>query len=72
VGGFSDVCVHYTFADAHQRDYVCRVVEDCVAGSTLGAHDAALKAMDHLQPGSRVTCDELIAGLQYWAAGAAG
>jgi nicotinamidase-related amidase len=72
VGGFSDVCVHYTFADAHQRDYVCRVVEDCVAGSTIGAHDAALEAMDHLQPGSRITCAELIAGLQYWAAGAAG
>ena len=28
IGGLTDVCVHYTFADAHQRDYYVRVVED--------------------------------------------
>ena len=71
VGGFSDVCVHYAFADAHQRDYVCRVVEDCVAGSSLSAHEAALAAMGHLQPDSRCVRDELIVALQAWAAGAA-
>jgi biuret amidohydrolase len=64
VGGFTDVCVHYTFADAHQRDYVCRVVEDCVAGSTQGAHDAALAAMERLQGDCRCVRDELIAALQ--------
>jgi biuret amidohydrolase len=69
VGGFSDVCVHYTFADAHQRDYVCRVVEDCVAGSSKAAHDTALEAMEHLQHGSRCVRDELIAALHAWAAG---
>ena len=63
VGGFTDVCVHYTFADAHQRDYVCRVVEDCVAGSSLDAHHAALNAMDYLQPGCRCQRDALIAAL---------
>jgi biuret amidohydrolase len=63
VGGFTDVCVHYTFADAHQRGYVCRVVEDCVAGSTQAAHDAALAAMQYLQLDSRCVRDELIAAL---------
>ena len=63
VGGFSDVCVHYTFADAHQRDYVCRVVEDCVAGSSQEAHDTALEAMEHLQSGSCCVRDDLIVAL---------
>ena len=68
VGGFSDVCVHYAFADAHQRDYVCRVVDDCVAGSSRSAHETALAAMEHLQPGSRCARDELIVALQAWGA----
>lgn len=44
IGGLTDVCVHYTFVDAHQHDYFCRVVEDCVAGSSDAAHEAALSA----------------------------
>jgi nicotinamidase-related amidase len=68
VGGFTDVCVHYTFMDAHQRDYICFVAEDCVAGSSQNAHDAALAAMEHLQPGCRLKRDALIAMLR----GAAG
>jgi nicotinamidase-related amidase len=64
VGGFTDVCVHYTFADAHQRDYACRVVDDCVAGSSWAAHEAALAAMDHLQPGCRCNRDALIGSLR--------
>jgi nicotinamidase-related amidase len=71
VGGFSDVCVHYAFADAHQRDYVCRVVEDCVAGSSRSAHETALAAMEHLQPDSRCVRDELIVALRSWVATAA-
>ncbi len=51
-GGLTDVCVHYTFVDAHQGDYFCRVVEDCVAGSSIEAHDASLKAMEYLQTGA--------------------
>ena len=47
------MCVHYTFADAHQRDYYVRVVEDAVAGSSLAAHDASLAAMEYLQTGAR-------------------
>lgn len=48
-GGLTDVCVHYTFVDGHQWDYFCRVAEDCVAGSSLEAHDASLRAMEYLQ-----------------------
>ncbi|MFE0758398.1 cysteine hydrolase family protein [Inquilinus sp. NPDC058860] len=61
VGGFTDVCVHYTFVDGHQGDYFCRVVEDCVAGSSIAAHDAALRAMEYLQSGARRSSAEIIA-----------
>ena len=52
-GGLTDVCVHYSFVDGHQSDYFCRVVEDCVAGSSLEAHEASLRAMEYLQTGAR-------------------
>lgn len=51
-GGLTDVCVHYTFVDGHQSDYFCRVIEDCVGGSSVEAHDYALKAMEYLQSGA--------------------
>jgi nicotinamidase-related amidase len=60
IGGLTDVCVHYTFADAHQRDYYVRVVEDCVAGSSRARHDAALDAMEYLQAGARRSGAEII------------
>jgi nicotinamidase-related amidase len=59
-GGLTDVCVHYTFVDGHQGDYYCRVVEDCVGGSSWDAHHAALKAMEYLQAGARRTSDEIL------------
>jgi len=59
-GGLTDVCVHYTFVDAHQSDYFCRVVEDCVGGSSYQAHEAALKAMEYLQTGAVRTRAEVI------------
>lgn len=61
IGGHTDVCVHYTFVDGHQHDYFCRVVEDCVAGSSQEAHDAALRAMEYLQTGARRTSTEVMA-----------
>jgi nicotinamidase-related amidase len=61
VGSLTDVCVHYTFADAHQHDYRCRVVTDCVGGSSLEAHEAALRAMHYLQSDCLVTSDEVLA-----------
>ena len=64
IGGHTDVCVHYTFVDGHQHDYFCRVVEDCVAGSSQDAHDAALRAMEYLQTGARRTADEVLAAFE--------
>ena len=63
VGGLTDVCVHYTFADAHQHDYHCRVVTDCVGGSSERAHDAALEAMAYLQRDCLVSSAEVLAAL---------
>lgn len=54
VGFLTDVCVHYTGADAHQHDYHIRVVRECVAGSSLAAHQASLNALEYLQTGAVV------------------
>lgn len=64
VGGLTDVCVHYTFVDGHQSDYFCRVIEDCVAGSSLEAHEASLKAMEYLQTGARCSLDDVLAAME--------
>jgi len=63
-GGLTDVCVHYTFVDGHQSDYVCRVIEDCVAGSSLEAHEAALCAMEYLQTGARRSLPDVLAAME--------
>ena len=59
-GGLTDVCVHYTFVDGHQSDYFCRVIEDCVAGSSEDAHEASLRAMEYLQIGARRSLREVL------------
>jgi nicotinamidase-related amidase len=59
-GELTDVCVHYTFADAHQHDYVGRVVEDCCGGSSWSAHEAALEAMAYLQRDARIMAKNLL------------
>ncbi|MBB5056534.1 nicotinamidase-related amidase [Granulicella aggregans] len=61
IGGLTDVCVHYTFVDAHQSDFYTRVVEDCVIGSSFEAHNASLAAMEYLQTGARRSTDEILA-----------
>jgi nicotinamidase-related amidase len=58
-GGLTDVCVHYTFAEAHQRDFYVRVIEDCVGGSTQARHDASLDAMAYLQRRARCTSEDV-------------
>ena len=63
-GGLTDVCVHYTFVDAHQSDYFCRVIEDCVGGSSEEAHEAALRTMEYLQTGARRSLDEVLAAME--------
>lgn len=61
VGCMTDVCVHYSFVDGHQHDYYCRVVSDCVGGTSPQAHQASLNAMEYLQEGAVLTADEIIA-----------
>jgi biuret amidohydrolase len=72
VGALTDVCVHYTFADAHQHDYHCRVVTDCVGGSSQRAHDAALEAMAYLQRDCLVEHGDMLAALRSMRAVAVG
>ena len=67
IGGHTDVCVHYTFVDAHQHDYFCRVVEDAVAGSSSDAHDGALRAMEYLQTGARRQSAEVVEAFEGYA-----
>ena len=62
-GGETNTAVHYSFLDAHQYDYFCRVVEDCVLGSSPRKHEAALQAMEYMQTGARRWCDEVILAL---------
>jgi len=71
VGGLTNVCVHYTFADGHQKDFYCRVVKDCVGGSSDDAHDAALNAMEYLQTGAVRLSDEVISAFSSHKAAAA-
>ena len=66
-GGLTDVCVHYTFVDGHQSDYFCRVVEECVAGSSEAAHEASLRAMEYLQTGSRCSIENVLKAMEVYA-----
>lgn len=63
IGGLTDVCVHYTFADAHQHDFYVRVVQDAVIGSSRAAHEASLNAFEYLQTGARRSTEEIVAAL---------
>ncbi len=64
IGCLTDVCVHYTAADAHQRDYVIRVMPDCVLGSSEAAHQASLNAIAYLQRDALVSSTDMIAALE--------
>ena len=66
-GGLTDVCVHYTFVDGHQSDYFCRVIEDCVAGSSEAAHEASLRAMEYLQTGARRSLQAVLDAMDDYA-----
>ncbi|PRC50431.1 cysteine hydrolase, partial [Mycobacterium sp. ITM-2017-0098] len=60
IGGLTDVCVHYTFADAvtHHADVEVALMR--VGGSSQYRHDAALDAMEYLQTGALRTTDEIL------------
>lgn len=46
LSGVSTVAVvQGTVRDAHDRDYVCTVLEDCCASATAGDHDAAIRVL---------------------------
>ncbi len=67
IGGFTDVCVHYTFADAHQRDYRLRVVKELCNPSTKQAGENALEAMRYLQHAAPVSFDEIMEQIDEYA-----
>jgi nicotinamidase-related amidase len=60
-GFLTDVCVHYTCADAHQNDYYVKVVYDGVSGSTKEAHEASLRAIKYLQTASETNVEQIMA-----------
>ncbi len=66
-GVATDVCIHYTCADAHQRDYRIRVPVDCVAGTSSEAHAASLRAIKYLQADSLTNLQEMLAALAAYA-----
>ncbi len=63
-GAATNVCVHYTGADAHQYDYRIKVVEEATAGTTPDAHKAALQALEYLQNGAIVHMDEVVEAMK--------
>ena len=67
-GYLTDVCVHYTFVDAHQRDFRVKVVKDCCGGSTQRAHDYAFEAMHYLQHESLCNLDEILEDIKEYGA----
>ncbi len=60
----TDVCVHYTCVDAHQRDYHLLLASDATAGSSAPATGAALKAVEYLQSGAVTSTAEVVSALE--------
>jgi nicotinamidase-related amidase len=60
----TDVCVLWTVGEAFQLDYHVRVLEDCVAGTSRDAHEAALLIMRGLTTGRPVFSAEVISALR--------
>lgn len=62
-GVCTNICVHYTAVDAHQRDYFVRVVKECVAGTSPEAHEAALVQIHYLQFGGVQKLEDILEAL---------
>jgi len=62
-GVCTNICVHYTFIDAHQKDFWVRIVEDCVAAPNVPAHEAAITQMRYLQAESIQNAASIIKAL---------
>ncbi len=67
IGFLTDVCVHYTGADAHQHDYRIRVVRQCTSGSSEAAAQASLNALKYLQSSAVVDVEDMVEALQQHA-----
>lgn len=63
-GFLTDVCVHYSCVDAHQRDYHLYLARDATAGSSLAASEAALAAIEYLQRDSLRITHELVSAIE--------
>ena len=63
-GALTDVCVHYSFVDAHQLDYHAFVVKECVIGSSEEGHAAALEAISYLQREAVVTLGAILESMK--------
>jgi len=59
----SNVCVLWTVGHAFQLDYHVRVIEDCVAGTSPGEHEAALLIMRNLTACSAVNSGDVCLAL---------
>jgi len=69
VGMDTEVCVHYSAAEASQRDYRVRVVEECCTGRTREEHEAALITIQRIQTGSRVKMEEMLEAIAEYEQG---
>jgi len=67
-GYLTDVCVHYTCADAHQLDYRVLLPRDACAGSSAEASRATFAAVEYLQRGSVISVAGMVARLEGQAA----
>ena len=59
-GGMTDICVHYTTVEAHQRNYHVHVLrEACHTHSPLDVAEAALENIEYFQTGSVMSVNDL-------------
>ena len=59
-GGMTDICVHYTAVDAHQRNYHIHVIrEACHTHSPEDVEQAALDNIEYFQTGSVMSINDL-------------
>jgi nicotinamidase-related amidase len=59
-GGMTDICVHFTAVDAHQRNYHIHVLrEACHTHSPLDVAEAAFENMEYFQTGAVMSVEDL-------------
>ncbi len=59
-GGMTDICVHYTTVDAHQRNYHVHVFKEaCGTHSPVEVAQAALDNIEYFQAGSIISVNDL-------------